>query len=265
MKDTPASSNDINCFKIAAITALKMVGVKVEQGEQVVSNPIDNTTEYRRGWSRIDLVENHFLSIPLQNFKTVHRINMIEQSESQIIHMKALILICIQLLVTEIGEVVINIASMMKKSKYYGDCKIVNNRMDEFCDKGKKINSFVDGDPLYIMRGTVYDIIWWSLFDGTQGVARESINVKANKAFASHMRKKLLVLDLNVLFVHIYLHVCLTIMIQRLSQVKFMIDCFLCLSLWWCGVIFKNLEIETLRTFFIHYETMAEWVCLMYF
>lgn len=49
MKDTPASSNDINCFKIAAITALKMVGVKVEQGEQVVSNPIDNTTEYRRG------------------------------------------------------------------------------------------------------------------------------------------------------------------------------------------------------------------------
>lgn len=99
------------------------------------------------------------MSIPLQNFKTVHRINMIEQSESQIIHMKALILICIQLLVTEIGEVVINIASMMKKSKYYGDCKIVNNRMDEFCDKGKKINSFVDGDPLYIMRGTVYDII----------------------------------------------------------------------------------------------------------
>lgn len=45
MKDAPASSNAINSFKVAARITLKMVGMEVEQGEQAVSNPIDNMTQ----------------------------------------------------------------------------------------------------------------------------------------------------------------------------------------------------------------------------
>ncbi|XP_041990073.1 uncharacterized protein LOC121741405 [Salvia splendens] len=45
MKGAPASSNDANCFKVATINALKMVGVEVAQGDQAVSNPVDNMTQ----------------------------------------------------------------------------------------------------------------------------------------------------------------------------------------------------------------------------
>ena len=44
MKDASASSKEINCFKVVAITALRMVGVEVDEGDQVVSYPIDNMT-----------------------------------------------------------------------------------------------------------------------------------------------------------------------------------------------------------------------------
>ena len=44
IKNAPATSKDINCFKVVAVTALRMVGVEVARVEQDVSNPIDNMT-----------------------------------------------------------------------------------------------------------------------------------------------------------------------------------------------------------------------------
>ena len=44
IKNAPATGKDINCFKVVAVTALRMVGVEVAQGDQAVSNPIDNMT-----------------------------------------------------------------------------------------------------------------------------------------------------------------------------------------------------------------------------
>ncbi|KAL1531681.1 hypothetical protein AAHA92_31795 [Salvia divinorum] len=88
------------------------------------------------------------------------------------------------------------------KSKSCDDCMIVSNRLEELHDEAKEIASVVDGDPLYHEEQSVASHDDLSL-DDTQGVSRESINVEADRAFAGHMQKKLLVLDLNGLLVDI--------------------------------------------------------------
>lgn len=85
---------------------------------------------------------------------------------------------------------------------------LVSNHLEELHGEAKESISVIDGDalrgvtPLYIEEQSVASHADHFL-DDTQGVARESINVLVDRAFAGYMQKKLLVLDLNGLLVDI--------------------------------------------------------------